>query len=119
MATTLTTETTGIATAPRPRLAITEDWLAVALGGMSIVLVLAGVRILLPAYGWAGATDLGQNVFSARNLTSMLAAGGAVGILATAGVLLMREPIARFVVGFPILYLVASAALVIAGNRSV
>ena len=116
---TLTTETTGVATRRPPRQALSEDWLAVALGGTSILLVLAGVRILLPAYGWAAAADLAQTVFSARNLTSMLAAGGAVGILATAGVLMMREPVARFVVGFPAVYLIASAALVAAGNRAV
>jgi uncharacterized membrane protein YadS len=117
MTMTLTTET-AVATR-RPRVSLSEDWLAVCLGGASIVLVLAGVRLLLPAYAWAGVADLTQTVFSPRNLTSMLAAGGAVGILATAGVLLMREPIARFVIGFPALFVMASAALVIAGNRAI
>jgi uncharacterized membrane protein YadS len=118
MALTLTTETTGVATHRRPRGALSEDWLAVALGGTSILLVLAGVRILLPAYGWATPADLSR-VFSSQNLTGMLAAGGALGVLATAGVLLMKEPAAKFVAGFPALYLLASAALVLAGNRSV
>ena len=119
MATTLTTQTTGVATHGRPRPALSEDWLAVVLGGTSILLVLAGVRILLPAYGWATASDLSGSVFSLPNLTSMLAAGGAVGILATAGVVLMKEPAAKFIAGFPALYVLASMALVIAGNRSV
>src|SRR5688572_16734127 len=119
MAMTLTTDSPTVTMRRPPRLRLSEDWLAVCLGGASIVLVLAGVRLLLPSYGWAGVADLTQSVFSARNLTSMLAAGGTVGLLATAGVLLMKEPIARFVIGFPALYVMASVALVIAGNRAI
>jgi uncharacterized membrane protein YadS len=119
MAMSITTQTADVATRRAPRPALSEDWLAVCLGGVSILLVLAGVRIVLPAYGWAGAADLAGTVLTPRNLTSMLAAGGAIGVLATGGVLLMREPVLRFVAGFPALYLMASAALVIAGNRAI
>jgi uncharacterized membrane protein YadS len=115
----LTTESTGVVTDRRPRPVLSEDWLAVVLGGTSILLVLAGVRILLPAYGWATAADLSGTVFTGGNLTSMLAAGGAVGLLATAGMVLMKEPVAKFAAGFPALYVLASAALVMAGNRTV
>jgi uncharacterized membrane protein YadS len=118
MATTLTTDAAAAATR-RPRQALTEDWVAVCVGGVSILLVLAGVRMLMPVYGWAGAADLTQTVFSPGNVTGMLSAGGAAGILAAAGVLLMNGSVARFALGFPALYLMASAALVIAGNRAV
>ena len=119
METTITKQTAGVATGRAPRAALSEDWLAVCLGGVSILLVLAGVRLLLPTYGWTGVADLTGSVLSTRNLTGMLAAGGAIGLLATGGVLLLKEPVLRFAAGFPALYLMASAALVIAGNRAI
>jgi uncharacterized membrane protein YadS len=119
MATILTTDATGVSSPPRRHPVASEDWLAVCLGGASILLVLAGVRLLLPTYSWTGVDDLTQSVFSTRNLIRMLAAGGAVGVLATGGMLLMREPVARFMAGFPALFLLASAALVLAGNRAI
>jgi len=96
-----------------------EDWLAVWLGGFSIAIVLAGMRPALPAFAWAGAADLTGTVFGLRNLTNMLMAGALIGILASAGVVLMRESFARFAIGFPALFALACLALLIAGNTTI
>ena len=115
---TLTIDT---ARAPTERhwLPLGEDWLAVWLGGLSIAIVLAGVRPTLPAFAWAGAVDLADSVFGPRNLANMLIAGALIGILGSAGVLLMKESFARFAIGFPVLYALACAALLIAGNTTI
>jgi len=115
---TLTIETAG-ATTHRRWLPLGEDWLAVWLGGLSIAIVLAGVRLTLPAFAWTSAADLTDTVFGPQNLANMLIAGAALGILASAGVLLMKESLARFVIAFPALYALACASLVIAGNRTI
>src|SRR5437773_7876768 len=107
-ATTLTVETLG-ATAARQRQPLGEDWLAVWIGGLSIAIVLAGARPALPAFVWARAADLTDTVFGPQNLTSMLIAGALAGILGSAGVLLMKESCARFMIGFPVLYVLACA----------
>jgi uncharacterized membrane protein YadS len=98
---------------------LSEDWLAVWLGGFSIAIVLAGLRPALPAFVWAGAADLAGTVFGPQNLTNLLFAGVLVGILASAGVLLMRESFARFMIGFPLLFVLACTSLLIAGNTTI
>lgn len=108
-----------VTSAHRHWLPIGEDWLAVWLGGLSIAIVLAGVRPALPAFVWSSAADLTDTVFSPRNLANMLTTGAVLGILAGAGVLLMRESLARFAIAFPALYALACAALVVAGNRTI
>ncbi len=115
---TLTIETAG-ATTHRHWLPLGEDWLAVWLGGFSIAIVLAGVRPTLPVFVWASAADLTDAVFGPQNVANMLIAGSVLGILASAGVLLMKESFARFVVAFPVLYALACAALLIAGNTTI
>src|SRR6266576_1489171 len=102
-ATTLTLETAG-ATTDRDRQPVGEDWLAVWLGGLSIAIVLAGARPPLPAFVWARAADLTATVFGPQNLTNVLITGALVGILGSAGILLMKESCARFMIGFPVLY---------------
>jgi uncharacterized integral membrane protein (TIGR00698 family) len=104
---------------PRVRLRFTEDWIAVLLGGVIISAVIAGFRPSLPSFAWAGIAELPGRVLAAPNLASMLAAGALLGLLAAAGVLLMREPLARFVAAFPAVFALACIALLVAGNATV
>jgi uncharacterized integral membrane protein (TIGR00698 family) len=115
---TVTLDAARAATARR-WLPLGEDWLAVWLGGLSIAIVLAGVRLALPAFAWASAADLTDTVFGPQNLANMLITGAALGILSSVGVLLMKEPVARFAIAFPAIYALACAALLIAGNRMI
>ena len=117
-AATLTIETAGAAT-DRDRQPLSEDWLAVWIGGLSIAIVLAGARPALPAFVWARAADLTGTVFGPQNLINMLIAGALIGILGCAGILLMKESCTRFLIGFPALFALACAALLVAGNTTI
>lgn len=110
---------TATAIAGRLRPLASEDWLAVCIGFLSIAGVLAGVRPVLPSFGWTAARDLAGGVFTARNLLNALTIGSALAALAGTGVLLMGGALARFVVGFPALYALALLAQVVAGNLTV
>ena len=105
--------------APRETWRMSEDWLAVCLGGLTIAAVLAGARITLPSFSWAAAPDLTTRVLTVPNLTNLAAAGVLLGVLAAAGLLIMRESIGRFAVAFPAVYVIACVALLIAGNSEV
>lgn len=96
-----------------------EDWLAVWAAFLSIALVLAGVRPAVPAFGWARPDDLTATVVSSQNLLRLLVVGAAVGALASVAVLLMQGSVKRFAIGFPVLFVVASFAQVLAGNAVV
>ena len=96
-----------------------EDWLAVWVGFLSIALVLAGVRPELPAFAWTSAVDLAGKVLSTQNLIRTLVVGTALGILSSAGVLFMKGSLARFAIGFSVLYALAWLALIIGGNTTV
>ena len=115
---TITTAAAG-ATTHRHWLPLGEDWLAVWLGGLSIAIVLAGVRLALPSFAWANAADLTDTVFGPRNLANLLIVGAVLGILGSVGVVSMKESFAQFVIGFPVLYALACVALIIAGNTTI
>src|SRR5688572_2503082 len=101
-------------TTRRRWLVLNEDWLAVGLGGLSIALVLAGVRPTLPIFAWTSAADLTRTIFGTQNLANLLIAGTVIGLLASVGVLLTKESVARFAIGFPMLFALACAALLMA-----
>ena len=72
---TATTPVTG-----RLRPITSEDWLAVAIGFLTLLGVLAGVRPQLPTLSWTAAADLTGKVLTSRNLLNV----------ATLGILLRR-----------------------------
>jgi uncharacterized integral membrane protein (TIGR00698 family) len=107
------------ATQTRAPLLESEDWLAVWVGFLTIGLVLAGVRPSLPAFGWTSGRELITTVIESGNLVRLLVVGAAVGTMAGAAMLLMNRSLKKFALGFPLLYLLAALAQVVAGNAAV
>src|SRR5258706_14589389 len=89
-------------TTHRHVLTLGEDWLAVGLGGLSIALVLAGLRLPLPSFAWAGVGDLTGTGLGPLNLANVLVVGAVLGILAGGGALLQRGALGHFPVGFQV-----------------
>lgn len=100
-----------------PRLS--EDWLAVWIGFVVILLVMTGVVVKMPDTKWSDANDLAEKVFSLGNLGRLAATAGGLFILAGAGIWLMRGRLRRFAAGFPVVFLLAFAAQWIAGNAQI
>lgn len=96
-----------------------EDWLAVGLGFLIIVLVLLGVRPALPKYSWANTAALTTEVFSAANLWKSLQIGALYLLLSIIGIALMGKNILKYTLGFPVVFALSWIAQVIAGNATI
>jgi uncharacterized membrane protein YadS len=107
------------ASSPVRRPTISEDWLAVGIAFTAMGLVLAGVRPPWPVFDWATSTHLSERIFSPQNLARSVNAGLMMGLLAMAGAWLMRASVARFALGFGVLYALTWLAQVIAGSALV
>jgi uncharacterized membrane protein YadS len=109
---------TASAPSPLPILE-SEDWLAVFVGFLSLLLVLGGVRPALPEFGWASIGDLPGTLFTSQNMTRTLVAGAGIGVLAGAGVYFMNGSLSRFALGFPAVFALAWLSQVLAGHTAV
>ncbi len=89
--------------------------MAVWIGAASLAVILAGYRPALPALKWAGAGDVG-GLFAAGKVT--LWAGPAAVLLALSGcgIALMRERVLPHLLAFPVVFVLALGANLLAGN---
>src|SRR6185436_17985126 len=115
---TAASESVGIQVAIPATPRVSEDWLAVGIAFLMIVLVLGGMRVPFPSVAWRGAADV-PGLASPANLTGGLTVGGLFGILSSTAVYLMRGSPSRFAMGFPLVFGVAWLAQIIAGNAVV
>lgn len=102
--------------APAPAWWAREDWLAVWLGAVVLVLIVAGVRRSLPSLGWRDASGLAR-VFSPATLVPWAIAGLAAFVLSLPGIAAQGGvSVTRYAAGFPIVFGLAFAAQVLAGS---
>jgi uncharacterized membrane protein YadS len=100
----------------------TEDWMAVWLGFLLIVLIVVGVRPEVPKFRWAVGGDAGPTlgaVLSSANLARAVVIGLAFLVLSSIGVALMGGRVGAYMVGFPVVYALAWLSQLIAGNSTV
>jgi uncharacterized integral membrane protein (TIGR00698 family) len=115
----MSTQQTLTAAPPKKRLAVHEDWTVVILGGLIILLALAGLVLPVPVFAWSSIAELTGKVLAPGNL-------GLVGLqflLVTAigglGVVLTGKPVRSFLFVFPVVFALTVVALVLAGNSQV
>ncbi|MGK4006892.1 putative sulfate exporter family transporter [Sorangium sp. So ce1036] len=96
-----------------------EDWIAVVLGALTLLPLLAGLRPALPTLKWGSAAELTSTVLSAANLWSSLQVGLALLAVSAVGVVLLGRDLARYALGFPVVYGLSWLAQVLAGNAVV
>jgi uncharacterized membrane protein YadS len=91
---------------------LSEDWLAVLLGGLFLVAVLLGARLTMPSFKWSDTATLAKIaappllvcvVYLVTSLPGVVALGGSA---------------VRYAVGFPIVFVLAWFAQILSGNAT-
>ena len=100
----------------KKRIFIHEDWTVVWLGGLIIMLALAGFVLPVPKFGWKTFADLSDKVFTEGNLLAIFYQFLFVMVIAVLGALLSGRSVKSFALGFPVVYILTIIALMIAGN---
>lgn len=96
----------------------TEDWLAVWLAFLLIALVLAGLRPPMPEFGWGQGRGLNFPL-SGQNVLRMAVLGAGLLLVSALGLALMGANLRRYATGFPVVFVLAGLALIIAGHSGV
>ncbi len=95
-----------------------EDWLAVWLGTFFLVAVLLGLRLALPPLKWTTSADLSK-VFSPTAASQVAIIGVVYLLTSIPGIVATGGSLVRYLTGFPVVFLLAWVAQVIAGNATV
>ncbi|WP_285055995.1 YeiH family protein [Pedobacter ginsengisoli] len=101
------------------KLSIHEDWVVVILGGLIILVSLAGLLLPVPVFSWKSTSDLSTTVFSAGNLQNIGLQFLFVIAIAIIGAVLTGRSVAANLKTFPVVYILTMLALVIAGNDTI
>ena len=94
-----------------------EDWVAVWLGAAALLLVALGASPPLPSLRWNGSATLAL-LFAPGVLLPWATAGLAAWVLSAAGVALQGGNVRRYSLGYGVVFALAWAALVLAGNAT-
>lgn len=98
---------------------LTEDWAVVVLGFLIIVVVLSGLVIPVPSFGWSNADELFGTVLSVDNLLKISFQFVVLFIVAALGAMLTGKKLKGFLITFIVIYFLTVFALVLAGNKTV
>ena len=96
-----------------------EDWVVVLLGAFVILLAIIGLNVPVPAFSWRSAAELSTGVFTLNNMTAIGLQFILVLVVAAAGAILTGKPLKRFLIVFPLVYLITLIAIGLAGNATV
>ena len=95
---------------------LTEDWTVVLLGFIIIGVALLGVKIPSPSFGWETTVDLSEKVLTAGNLIKLGQLFIFTYIIAILAASVLGKSVSDTAKGFPIVFVLTSLALVLAGN---
>ncbi|MEA5461996.1 putative sulfate exporter family transporter [Arcicella sp. LKC2W] len=95
---------------------LTEDWTVVVYGFLIIFLSLIGLKIPNPSFGWKDSAELFEKVLTLSNLTTILSLFLIVYGVAILATKTLGKDVLATIKGFPIVYLLTTFALILAGN---
>ena len=98
------------------RFALPEDWSIVVTGFLIIALVIFGFPLISPTYGWKNTGELAEKVFTGYNIKVALHLFICLFALAIVLAFISGKPIKPVLKGFPVVYLLTTLALILAGN---
>jgi len=96
-----------------------EDWAIVTLGFLIILLSIAGVVVALPEYKWSTTEDLTGKVLTGANLLKIGAQFIYVIAIAALGSFLTGKSVKNTLLVFPVVFILTTLALIVAGNATV
>ncbi len=94
---------------------LSEDWAVVVLGFLIIGVALLGFSIPAPAYKWVSPVDFG-GLFNTANFQSLVVQFLFSWAVVLLGAVLTGKRVRPFLLGFPIIFLLTTIALLAAGN---
>jgi len=100
----------------KSRFALPEDWAIVATGFLIIALVIFGFPLISPTYGWKNTGELLEKVGTAQNIKIALHLFICLFALAIILAFISNKPVKPVLKGFPVVYLLTTLALILAGN---
>lgn len=98
---------------------INEDWTAVWLGALIILLAVVGFTIPKPGFSWSDAGSFGTKLLSAGNLVAIGALFLIMYAIAAIGTWLAGKPISPLLRSFPLVFFISILAMVLAGNKQI
>lgn len=98
---------------------ISEDWIVVLLGGLSIVFILLGLHLPLPVYNWSSGAELGSKLLTTDNLLALLYQLLFVLGISAIGFVLSGKSLKYLFAGFTVLYILTIFATIIVGSAQV
>lgn len=101
------------------KIVIHEDWTVVVLGALIIMISLGGLILKVPVFNWSNSAELSEKVFSTANLALIFTQFIFVLFIAAVGAFISGKALKPFLLGFPLVYLIAMLALILAGNSQV
>jgi uncharacterized integral membrane protein (TIGR00698 family) len=96
-----------------------EDWVIVLLGFLIISSSLFLFVLPVPSFGWKNFDDLGLKVFSADNLSAILMQFAFIYLVGILAAWFTNKSLKDFSIVFPIIFVVALIAQILAGNGAV
>ncbi len=95
---------------------LTEDWTVVLLGFVIIGVALLGVKIPSPSFGWETTSELSEKVLTSGNLLKLAQIFVFTYVIALLAASVLGKSVTGTAKGFPIVFIITSFALVLAGN---
>lgn len=95
---------------------LTEDWTVVFYGFLIIGLTLIGLKIPNPTFGWKDSSELFEKVLSVSNLLNIIFVFGVVYTIAVLASATLGKSAIATAKGFPIIFILTTIALILAGN---
>ncbi|MCU0385050.1 MAG: YeiH family protein [Flavihumibacter sp.] len=98
---------------------LNEDWTAVWLGAIIILLAVAGFTIPKPAFSWSDSTAFLTKLLSSDNIVAIAGLFLIMYAIAVIGTWLAGKPIRALVQSFPVVFFVSILAMILAGNKQI
>lgn len=96
-----------------------EDWVTVVLGFMIIFLAIGGVQAPAPSFSWKTSDDLLTKVLVSSNLAKVGIQFIFVYLVALIATFLTGKEIRATLIGFPVIFLITTIAVILAGNSEI